>query len=127
MDTDFISLNKLLLEAYNIQKKEVNSNSNLEIVACLGADVIGYLVLNKLYDSVCGIYYGYINYVCVKEEYKNKGIASLMFERLFEICKRNNISYLELTSNKQRVVAHHLYEKLGFNIRDTYVFRKEIL
>ena len=36
-------------------------------------------------------------------------------------------SYIELTSNPTRIEAHGLYQKLGFNIRKTNVYRKEII
>jgi len=121
------SLNLLLQESFEVNKKENFSSDNIELIAVNDLEVIGYLVLNICLDAVLGIKYAYVNYVCVKEEYRGQHIASMMFETVFSICKEENISYLELTSKATRVAAHHLYKKLGFEVRETTVFRKEIL
>lgn len=127
-DQDLESLNELLNEyEFGLQRKGVEKNSNKEIVAIEGKQVVGYAVLNRLYDNIQNVNYGYINYVSVLKKYQNQGIATKMFHYIFEICKNEKISYLELTSNPSRIAAHHLYEKLGFVIRKTDVFRKEIL
>ncbi|MBQ2639808.1 MAG: GNAT family N-acetyltransferase [Bacilli bacterium] len=124
--SDKDSLNILLREVYDLEKKE-NTTNNIEIVAEYNNQIIGYLTINKLYDSVRNINYAFLNYVCVQKEYRNNGIASNMLEYVFNICKKINISYIELTSNDRRIEAQHLYENRGFSIRETNVFRKEIL
>ena len=126
IESDLTSLNELLNEAYNLTKKE-NISTNIELVAVTSNEVVGYLTINKLYDSVLDKGYCLINYVCVKEKYRNCGIATALFNKVFEICKSENISYIELTSNPSRIEAHGLYNKLGFKIRETDVYRKEIL
>ncbi|MCI8347147.1 MAG: GNAT family N-acetyltransferase [Bacilli bacterium] len=127
-DHDLESLNELLNEyEFGFQRKGVKKTSNKEIVAVVDQHIVGYAVLNQLYDNIQNINYGYINYVCVLKKFQNQKIATKMFHYIFEICKNERISYLELTSNPSRVAAHHLYEKLGFIIRKTDVFRKEIL
>ena len=124
--SDKDSLNILLKNVYNLEKKENNTN-NIEIVAVYNNQVIGYLTINRLYDSVRNINYAFLNYVCVQKEYRNKGIASNMLEYVFNICKKLDISYIELTSNDKRIEAQYLYKNMGFSIRETNVFRKEIL
>ena len=124
--SDKDSLNILLKEVYGLEKED-NTTNNIEIVAVYNDQIIGYLTINKLYDSVRNINYAFLNYVCVKKEYRIKGIASNMLEYVFNICKKLNISYIELTSNDNRIEARHLYENMGFSIRKTNVFRKEIL
>lgn len=127
-DYDLESLNELLNGyEFGFQRKGVKKASNKEIVAVVDQQIVGYAVLNQLYDNIQNINYGYINYVCVLKKFQNQKIATKMFHYIFEICKNERISYLELTSNPSRVAAHHLYEKLGFTIRKTDVFRKEIL
>ena len=124
--SDKDSLNILLKEVYGLEKEDTTTN-NIEIVAVYNDQIIGYLTINKLYDSVRNINYAFLNYVCVKKEYRNKGIASNMLEYVFNICKKLNISYIELTSNDKRIEAQYLYQNMGFSIRETNVFRKEIL
>lgn len=126
IDSDLTSLNELLKEAYGFTKKG-NDRTNTELVAVLSNQVVGYLTVQVLHDSVIGCNYCYVNYVCVKKEYRNNKIATALFDKVFEICKNEKISYIELTSNPTRIEAHALYKGLGFNIRETDVFRKEIL
>ncbi len=124
---DLEDVNALLKEVYDRERKGKTLDNNIELVALVEQKVVGYIILNKLYDVVDGIYYGHINFYCVLEKYRNKKIGTKLLEEVFNICKKEDITYLELTSNSSRVAAHHLYKKLGFNIRNTNVFRKEII
>lgn len=125
-EKDLASLNILLEEVYGL-KKENNTNDNTELVAVLNNEVVGYLTINKLYDSVKNIKYCYINYVCVKKEYRESHIATKLLQEVEKICKGENISYIELTSSSKRVEAQYLYNNRGYIKRDTNVFRKVIL
>ena len=120
------TVDELLLEAFNVKRLGEFDCNNIEIVAVNDSIVLGYLVLNKLYDNIKNINYAYLNYFCVKQAYQNNNIGSLMLEKAFKIAKENNISYIELTSKSERKIAHHLYKKYEFMIRNTVVFRKEI-
>ena len=126
VDSDLFSLNKLLKDVYDLEKSCFN-NKNIEIVAVLDNQVIGYLTINRLYDSVRDINYAFLNYVCVDKDYRNIGIASNMLNYVFDICNKLGIKYIELTSNSSRIEAKKLYRDSGFVVRDTNVFRKEIL
>lgn len=121
------SLNILLNEAFGILKVGKANYDDIELLAVESGEVVGYLALNRCVDTVTGVTYFHVNYVCVKEIFRGQGIATKIFDEVFSICKKEHISYLELTSNAKRVAAHHLYHKLGFNQRETTVFRKELL
>ena len=121
------SLNELLELSFHLKKIGHASSEDIELIAIENDKVIGYLVLNQLVDGVRNLTYYYVNYVCTHQDYRNQHIATKMFEKVFAICKEKGISYLELTSNPSRVAAHHLYHKLGFQVRNTTVFRKEII
>lgn len=124
---DIESLNELLDEVYKMKKSKNIANDNIELVAVDNERVVGYLTINKLFDSVQNINYANINYVCVLEKYRNRGICSNMLDKVINYCRKNNISYIELTSNPTRKIARHLYEKKGFVERETSVYRKEIV
>lgn len=121
------SLNMLLQEAFGVSKMGCAKNEDVELVAVQEMQVLGYLALNRCIDTITGHSYFYVNYVCVKKEFQGQGVATKLFEEVFSICKKEDISYLELTSNPKRVAAHHLYHKLGFCQRETTVFRKELV
>lgn len=124
---DMESLNELLEKVYKIKKNKNTDNDNIELVAVDNECVVGYLTINKLFDSVQNFNYANINYVCVLEKYRNRGIGSKMLDEVVKYCRENNISYIELTSNPTRKAARHLYEKKGFLERETSVYRKEII
>jgi len=124
---DLESLNNLLNEVYEVKRCGLTTNGNIELVAVFNNEIVGYTIINKLYNVIENCYYAHINYVCVLKEYRNKGIASKIFNEVFNICKEESIKYLELTSNSSRVEAHKLYKNLGFSIRETDVFRKELI
>ena len=125
-DKDFSSLNNLLIDVYGVRKEKCDTN-NIELVSIYNDIVIGYLTLTIIHDSVKNINWGMVNYVCVDKNYRKKGVATNLFKKVLKICEDKKISYIELTSNEKRVEAHALYKKLGFNIRNTTVFRKELL
>ena len=124
------SLKKLLTMSFptvDVKKFEKASDGDIELLCVSDNLVVGYVVFNKIVDKVRNISYCYANYVCVHNDYRNQHIATKLLEKAFSICKDEGISYIELTTNPTRVEAHELYKKLGFEQRNTDVFRKEIL
>ncbi|MDP4171938.1 MAG: GNAT family N-acetyltransferase [Bacillota bacterium] len=50
----------------------------------------------------------------VHENFHGQGIATMLFERLFEWAKKQEITRLELTVIKDNYKAFNLYQKMGF-------------
>ena len=124
------SLKELLTMSFptvDVKKFEKASDGDIELLCVSNNLVVGYVVFNRIVDKVRNISYCYANYVCVHNDYRNQHIATKLLEKAFSICKDEGISYIELTTNPTRVEAHELYKKLGFEQRNTDVFRKEIL
>lgn len=69
---------------------------------------------------------GWIEDVVVDKEYRGKGIATRLISYAIESAKVNGISSLNLTSRPERENANKLYRKLGFEKRDTNVYRIEL-
>ena len=126
-DSDYDRVNKIILDSFGYEKGKIKDERAIEIVAVLDSVVVGYLVLNEMVDIIKNIKIYHIDYVCVDPEYRNQKIGKTMIEYVFDYAKENDVSRLELTSRKERVEAHKLYEKCGFVKRDTDLFRKEIL
>lgn len=120
------SLNELLSEAFHVMKAYKSKGDDIELIMISEDIVVGYLCLNKCINLITGQVYFYVNYVCVKKEFRGRGVATSLFEKVFEICNDLDVSYLELTSKPSRIAAHKLYKKLGFMVRETTVFRKEL-
>ena len=126
-DSDYDRVNKIILDSFGYEKGNIKDERAIEIVAVLDSVVVGYLILNEMVDIIKNIKTYHIDYVCVDPEYRNQKIGKTMIEYVFDYAKENDVSRLELTSRKERVEAHKLYEKCGFVKRDTDLFRKEIL
>jgi GNAT superfamily N-acetyltransferase len=58
---------------------------------------------------------GVILNVLTKPDYRRKGLASQVMQRLIEEAKQQNLSCLELSASK---MGRPLYEKLGFQVKD---------
>lgn len=125
--TDYFDVSRILEEAFGVTKANVNPDNNYkEYVAVVNDVVAGYLVLTRVLDLVKGRPYYLVDYVCVDKSYRNLGLGQLLMERVLEVARKDKALYIELTSRKDRVVAHHLYEKVGFEKRDSYIYRRTL-
>lgn len=125
--TDYFDVSRILEEAFGVTKANVNPDNNYkEYVAVVNDVVAGYLVLTRVLDLVKGRPYYLVDYVCVAKSYRNLGLGKLLMERVLEVARKDKALYVELTSRKDRVAAHHLYGKVGFEKRDSYIFRRTL-
>lgn len=124
---DLNRVNYILKESFNLNKTNINSNEFIEIVCEYDGVVRGYLLITKILDPVKNGYKFYIDYVCVDSKYRNKKIGYNMLLFVEKIAKEQDIMYIELTSSKDKVAAHKLYEKCGFKKRESDIFRKCVI
>jgi len=66
---------------------------------------------------------GYLDDLVVDENFRNRGIATLLFQSALAYAKENGAAYVDFTSRPQRDAGNTLYEKLGFKKRDTNLYR----
>ena len=126
-DNDYDDVFKIIKEAFSCEKSKVNSSFINEYVACLDGNIVGYFYLLDEIDIVKNIKILHLHYICVASKYRGMGIANEMMNFILNYAKDNNYERVELTSKNQRLAAHKLYEKYGFVIRDTSVYRKELV
>ena len=125
--TDYFDVSRILEEAFGVTKANVNPDNNYkEYVAVVNDVLAGYLVLTRVLDLVKGRPYYLVDYVCVAKSYRNLGLGQLLMERVLEVARKDKALYVELTAREDRVVAHHLYEKVGFEKRDSYIYRRTL-
>lgn len=53
--------------------------------------------------------------VHIAEAFRGRGIGEWMFQKIFSYAQQQNVSIVQLTTNKVRVRAKKFYERLGFN------------
>ena len=61
--------------------------------------------------------------VVVDEKIRGKGIGKLLVNHAIQFAKEKGITKIELTSSPSRVAANILYQKMGFKLRDSNVYR----
>lgn len=125
------SLPLLFRESFNIECFFIDVlkalDKNIRFLCAMDNDrVVGSIMITTKYDPVKDINSYYLDYVSVLKEYQQQGIGSRMLREVENIAKKENISYIEFTSNKDRINARKLYLSSGYNQRDTGVFYKKI-
>lgn len=102
-------------------------SSNTICIAVLDNDkIIGFGSLAPYYVPTVGEV-GAIEDIIIDEKYRGQGLGQKLIEELIKIAKDKNLLKLKLTSNPTRTSARSLYKKLGFEMKDTDIFVKELL
>lgn len=96
------------------------------LIALYEGQVVGHVWIDRVVDIFQMKRYFYLRDICVQENFRTMGIATTLMKKVEEIAKKEAIDYLELTSSRLRVDAHRVYQKLGYQIKDTMVFVKAI-
>src|SRR3989339_365803 len=71
-------------------------------------------------------YFGIIENIIVDKSFRKMGLGKKIMEKLIEIGKKNGAKKIDLTSNPSRIEARNLYESLGFQLRNTGIFRLKL-
>lgn len=123
------SINNLLLQLsdsiHTITEEELNtllssSQSHLYVLESDG-QFIGMTTL-CLYQCPTG-WKAWIEDVIVDRNFCGKGYGKLMVRKAMEECKNRGNVTLMLTSRPSRIVANQLYQSLGFEKRETNVYK----
>lgn len=108
-------------------KNDFNLLNNQKLLLLKDSNIlVGLCLITEKYDPFRKSKTYYLDYLCIKKEYQNNGLGTKMFNKILEIAKENNIDYIELTSNKDRINARKMYLNMGMKIKDTDIFIKEI-
>ena len=123
------SINNLLSQlsdsVHTITEEELNtlissSQSHLYVLEFDG-QFIGMTTL-CLYQCPTG-WKAWIEDVVVDRNFRGQGYGKLMVRKAMEECKNRGNVTLMLTSRPSRVVANQLYQSLGFEKRETNVYK----
>ena len=106
-----------------ISKKEFIKmiSNNYIFAAYINNKVVGYIMLSSREGKSNG--YRYRKQLCidamgVDEKFRNKGIGFKLLEFVKKYAKDNEYTDLRLTVNEENENAVHLYEKVGFKVRN---------
>lgn len=111
---------------YEVNKETIEKLIRKNKVLIIKKDdkIVASATLEERYEYIKDKKYYRLGYLGVVKNYRRKGYASKLFERIEELIKENDIDYLQLTSGNQRKAAHYFYKSKNFKIKDTTVFVK---
>ena len=118
-------ISQLSTSSHTLNEAELNSliaspQSHLYVLESDG-QFIGMTTL-CLYQCPTG-WKAWIEDVVVDRNFRGKGYGKLMILQVMELCRKKGEVTLMLTSRPSRVVANQLYQSLGFEKRETNVYK----
>lgn len=94
---------------YNSLKKELAENDlAVYLVALNGNEVVGYAGMWHVVNE------GHITNIAVKEEYRRKGIGTMIMDRFIEYAYHRDMLGITLEVRISNTGAQRMYSKLGF-------------
>lgn len=97
-----------------IIKNRIKSRKEIFLVAEENNKIVGlidgYIIDNRHHIEKVG----YLDHLCVRKEYQNKGIGRYLIEKFSDKMKNKNVAYLKLNAFEKNLPAISLYKKLGF-------------
>jgi ribosomal protein S18 acetylase RimI-like enzyme len=91
----------------------------------VGNDDIGYVLFferdykeNPFRKTYKGIQ---IDQICINEEYRHKGYANKLMERVIEYCRKIKATQIELTYWEKNIEAKEFYDKFEFKRKINFV------
>ena len=106
------------------EKLELDINKYIQLVAIEDSTVVGYVLVTRSNDPIIGRGNYWIDYVWVDKDYRGRGFAKALLIEIDKIAQNENVLYLQLTSSRSRTVARKIYMDLGFENRESVIFRK---
>lgn len=104
--------------------KVVGSNTTRLFVAEENGKIVGTSSL-VIYE-IPAIRKAWIEDVVVDASVRGRGVAAALIQHILEYAKEEGLEKVDLTSSIHRKAAYRLYEKLGFEQRESTVFRKTL-
>ncbi|MBP6880920.1 GNAT family N-acetyltransferase [Candidatus Saccharibacteria bacterium] len=65
-----------------------------------------------------------VDEVIVDQQTRGKGAGTILMQGVEKYCWEQGCDYIEFTSRADRAAANHLYQKLGYKLRETNVYQK---
>ena len=102
--------------------KEIVQSTHVHLfIAREGTDVLGMLSL-VVFPIPTGIR-AWVEDVVVDESARGKGVGRALSEYALQAASEKGALTVDLTSRPSRVAANQLYKKVGFQLRETNVYR----
>ena len=131
--TEIIAAFELLLPQLSNFAKGVTHEALVEIIAtptntlllardrALGGQIVGALTL--VIFRIPTATRAWIEDVVVDSSARGRGVGEALTRKAVQLALERGARTIDLTSRRSREAAHRVYEKAGFTIRDTSVYR----
>ena len=105
--------------------KEIISQENTHLFFLLAdQEIVGMLTVGIYHSPTGGK--AWIEDVVVDEKYQGQGLSKQLVTHAVRFVKEQGIPLIMLTSNPTRIAANKLYQKLGFEQKQTNVYRMNL-
>lgn len=105
--------------------KEIISQENTHLFFLLADQEIAGMLTVGIYHSPTGGK-AWIEDVVMDEKYRRQGFSKQLVTHAVRFVKKQGIPLIMLTSNPTRIAANKLYQKLGFEQKQTNVYRMNL-
>ena len=85
---------------------------------------LGYLFVGESGNMMTGETYGFIYDIYVKEEFRGKGIGTMLMEKAENYCREKKYPRLSLMVSADNQRAVNLYAKMGLKPEQTYMSKE---
>ena len=102
----------------------VTSPATQLLVARVDGEIVGLLTL-VVFRIPSGVR-GWIEDVVVDEATRGQGVGEALSREAVRLAAEQGARTVELTSRPSREAANRLYQRLGFKVRDTNVYRYDL-
>ncbi|MEL6890399.1 MAG: GNAT family N-acetyltransferase [Actinomycetota bacterium] len=102
----------------------VDGADTVLFLARVGGEIVGSLTL-AFYRIPTGLK-SWIEDVVVDDAARGHGVGRLLNDAALDVARERGAKNVALTSRPSREAANRLYQRIGFEIRDTNVYRYEL-
>ena len=118
-------LTNCLVKLSETTLKEIISQENTHLFFLLADQEIAGMLTVGIYHSPTGGK-AWIEDVVMDEKYRGQGFSKQLVTHAVRFVKKQGIPLIMLTSNPTRIAANKLYQKLGFEQKQTNVYRMNL-
>jgi len=102
--------------------RELLTSDNSHLFFLLDENTIAGMATVGIYSSPTGVK-GWIEDVVIDEAYQGKGLGRALTQHAIDYAKSQHADSLMLTSHPSRIAANKLYQSIGFEQKQTNVYR----
>jgi ribosomal protein S18 acetylase RimI-like enzyme len=118
-----VSTSDALLTAERV-REVLRTPSTSILVARLDGKIVGMALLLTL--TTLARTTGYVEEVVVDKAARGEHVSTALMTALLDLAIEKRIEFVDLTSRPSRTIANGLYQSLGFKLRETNCYRRDL-